>query len=94
MKKQSTDNMVVQQSLSGLTDVVQNAKNEKKTPSDEIKKKKKDNLPSVRNSRKTGGGKNEDIMKELEEYVHEKKQTNKYLDDISDLDGLSTNNTA
>jgi hypothetical protein len=51
-------------------------------------------LPSARNSRKTGGGKNEDIMKELEEYVHEKKQTNKYLDDISDIDGLSTNNTA
>lgn len=51
-------------------------------------------MPSARISRKTGGGKNEDIMKELEDYVHEKKQTNKYLDDISDMDGLSTNNTA
>jgi len=29
-------------------------------------------------------------MKELEEYVNEKKQTNKYLDDISDLDNIST----
>ena len=37
--------------------------------------------------RKTGGGgKDEDIMKELEDYVNEKKQTNKYLDDISDLE--------
>ncbi len=25
-------------------------------------------------------------MKELEDYVNEKKQTNKYLDDISDID--------
>jgi len=32
---------------------------------------------------------NDDIFKELEEYVQEKKQTNKYLDDISDIDGLS-----
>lgn len=30
-------------------------------------------------------------MKELEEYVNEKKQTNKYLDDISELDNISTN---
>jgi hypothetical protein len=27
-------------------------------------------------------------MKELEDYVNEKKQTNKYLDDISDLDSI------
>ena len=41
--------------------------------------------PAGRRSRKTGGGgKDEDIMKELEDYVNEKKQTNKYLDDISD----------
>jgi|APCry1669189534_1035231.scaffolds.fasta_scaffold99467_1 hypothetical protein len=32
------------------------------------------------------------IMKELEDYVNEKKQTNKYLDDISDLDTFSNNN--
>lgn len=32
------------------------------------------------------------IIKELEDYVNEKKQTNKYLDDISDLDSSSNNN--
>ena len=42
--------------------------------------------PAGRPSRKTGGGKDGDIMKELEDYVNEKKQTNKYLDDISDFD--------
>ncbi len=31
------------------------------------------------------------IMKELEDYVNEKKQTNKYLDDISDYDTHSNN---
>lgn len=47
--------------------------------------------PAGRPSRKTGGGgKDEDIMKELEDYVNEKKQTNKYLDDISDLDTNSS----
>ena len=29
-------------------------------------------------------------MKELEDYVNEKKQTNKYLDDISDLETNSS----
>jgi len=51
-------------------------------------------MPAIRNSRKTGGGKNDDIMKELEDYVNEKKQTNKYLDDISDLDNISNNANA
>lgn len=37
---------------------------------------------------------NEDIFKELEEYVQEKKQTNKYLDDISDLDAMSSSAAA
>ena len=31
-------------------------------------------------------------MKELEDYVNEKKQTNKFLDDINDFDTHSTNN--
>ena len=41
----------------------------------------------------TAGGAtgNDDIFKELEEYVNEKKQTNKYLDDISDIETGSTN---
>lgn len=34
---------------------------------------------------------NDDIMKELEDIVNEKKATNKFLDDISDLDTHSTN---
>lgn len=46
--------------------------------------------PNLRPSRKTSGGKDEDIMKELEDYVNEKKQTNKYLDDISDLETNSS----
>ena len=41
-------------------------------------------IAESRASRKSG--KDEDIMKELEDYVNEKKQTNKYLDDISDLE--------
>lgn len=37
---------------------------------------------------------NDDIFKELEDYVQEKKQTNKYLDDISDIDTVSNSATA
>ena len=33
-------------------------------------------------------------MKELEDYVNEKKQTNKYLDDISDIDAPIGSNLA
>jgi hypothetical protein len=43
------------------------------------------------NTSKNGGKGNEDIMKELEDYVLEKKQANKYLDDISDIETTSTN---
>lgn len=53
--------------------------------------KKEANRLSALNTSKNGGKGNEDIMKELEDYVLEKKQTNKYLDDISDIETTSTN---
>ena len=33
-----------------------------------------------------------DIMKELEEYVNEKKDTNKFLDDLSEFEGRESIN--
>lgn len=49
------------------------------------------NRPSaLSTSHSKNGGKGEDIMKELEDYVLEKKQANKYLDDISDIETAST----
>ena len=35
-------------------------------------------------------GKNDDIIKELEDYVNEKKKTGKYLDDISEFHEAET----
>jgi len=52
------------------------------TPDGNLKKSKSNNNEIVRMS-----GKNDDIIKELEDYVNEKKITSKYLDDISDFDG-------
>lgn len=45
----------------------------------------------ISSQRKTGGIQDDYIMKEFEDYVNEKKQTNKYLDDISDYDTNSNN---
>ena len=54
------------------------------------KSKQTANISSMSNQQtKTVGG-GGDIMKELEDYVNEKKQTNKFLDDISELDAIST----
>lgn len=55
-------------------------------PSDQNSKISTQNATNVeRNSRKTGGA--NDIIKELEDYVKDKKtNTNKYLDDISEFD--------
>lgn len=49
------------------------------------------NSTRLSSQRKTGGLQDDYIMKELEDYVNEKKQTNKYLDDISDFDTHSNN---
>jgi hypothetical protein len=52
----------------------------KEPPKEEkVPEKKAD---AIRNSRKS----NSDIIKELEDYVNEKKVTGKYLDDLSEMD--------
>ena len=49
----------------------------------EMKKQKSNPIAdAIRNSRKS----NSDIIKELEDYVNEKKVTGKYLDDLSEMD--------
>ena len=55
-----------------------------------VEKKQSSDLSITESTRKSRKSKDEDIMKELEDYVNEKKQTNKYLDDISDLDTTSS----
>lgn len=42
----------------------------------------------IRDSRRSNL-ENDDIIKELEDYVKEKKNTGKYLEDISDFDAIS-----
>jgi hypothetical protein len=71
------------------SDVENGAQTQKEAKTGQAKKDQ--NRMSALNTSKNGGKGNEDIMKELEDYVLEKKQANKYLDDISDIETTSTN---
>lgn len=57
------------------------------TPDQRTKNKPNDKSLEIRMSRRSNT--NDDIIKELEDYVKEKKGTDKFLDGISDIESLN-----
>jgi len=55
----------------------------------DYKEEKKENKMAEEKAPRPSG-KNDDIIKELEDYVNEKKKTGKYLDDISEFHEAET----